>query len=134
MIRANSEERHRHAYSAGPDWPDAEFPTGERCYIIEMHNNPDDEGCSIARARVKPGITTQLHALHGTIERYVILEGEGSVEIGGSEPAVVRALDVVFIPAGASQRIANTGHSDLIFLCVCTPRFRPERYALKEAC
>src|SRR5690554_3938320 len=83
--------------------PEAEFYTDEKCYIIEMLNTPDDETCSIARARVEPGVTTCLHAVRGTVERYVILEGEGEVEIDGVPFAAVRPFDVVYIPAGASQ-------------------------------
>jgi mannose-6-phosphate isomerase-like protein (cupin superfamily) len=112
--------------------PDSEFYTPERCHIVEIHNGGDDEGCSIARARVKPGITTELHAVRQTIERYVILEGEAEVEVGGAGPTWIKALDVVQIPAGASQRIRNTGTGDLIFLCVCTPRFRRENYVSLE--
>ena len=108
--------------------PDTEFSTPERCYIVELYNSDADEGCSIARARVEPGVTTQLHAVKGTIERYVVLEGEGRVEVGGEDPTIVRACDVVQIPAGASQRITNTANTDLVFLAVCTPRFRPEHY------
>jgi len=51
---------------------DAEFFTTEQCYINELSNMGEDEGCSIARARVEAGITTQLHALKGTAERYVM--------------------------------------------------------------
>ncbi|MEA3397575.1 MAG: cupin domain-containing protein, partial [Chloroflexota bacterium] len=36
--------------------------------------------------------------------------------------------DVVLIPPGVSQRISNTGAGDLMFLCICTPPFRPECY------
>lgn len=108
--------------------PGAEFPTPERCHIIEIHNIEGDEACSIARARVPPGTTTQLHRVRGTAERYVILEGSGTVEIGGRSPVAVAALDVVHVPPGASQRITNTGAADLVFLCVCTPRFRPANY------
>lgn len=111
----------------------AEFYTPERCYIIEIHNNEDDVDCSIARARVVPGATTQLHSVHDTTERYVILAGEGAVEIDGKAPVAVTPLDVVRIPAGTSQRITNTGHVDLLFLCVCTPRFRQENYTALEA-
>ncbi len=107
---------------------DTEFSTPERCYIVELYNSEEDEACSIARARVKPGVTTQLHALKGTIERSVILEGEGRVEVDGEDPTIVRTCDVVHIPAGSSQRITNTANTDLIFLTVCTPRFRPEYY------
>ncbi len=112
---------------------ETEFYTEEGCHIIEIHNGAEDESCSIARARVEPGKTTQLHGLRNTIERYIILEGEGAVEIGGGLPAAVRSMDFVFIPPGVSQRITNTGASDLIFLAVCTPRFREESYVFMEA-
>jgi mannose-6-phosphate isomerase-like protein (cupin superfamily) len=108
--------------------PESEFYTDEGCYIVELLNSDGDPGCSLARARVRPGVTTRLHRLTGTIERYVILEGEGRVEVGGGAPTVVRPLDVVIIPPGADQRIANTGAGDLVFLCVCTPRFEAANY------
>jgi len=112
--------------------PESEFCTPEHCHIVEIHNMPEDESCSIARARVEPGVTTQLHALRGTTERYVILSGAGRVEVAGQEPVELRALDVVTIPAGESQRISNDGMEDLVFLCVCTPRFKPESYVNLE--
>ena len=108
--------------------PETEFETPERCRIIEIHNTDGDAGCSIARARVHPGTITQLHRVLGTAERYVILEGAGTVEIDGAPPVAVGPLDVVHIPAGAAQRITNTGAGDLVFLCVCTPRFRQANY------
>ena len=106
----------------------AEFYTDERCYITELHNSDVDEGCSIARARVEPGITTRLHKVKGTIERYVILEGAGEVRVGGAGPVAVQPLDVVNIPADVEQSIRNTGKCDLVFLCICTPRFRQQNY------
>ena len=105
-----------------------EFPTEERCYILELSNSPDDEGLSIARVRVEPGVTTALHTIVDTVERYVISSGAGRVEIEGLEPADVGPNDVVIIPASAAQRITNTGDIDLIFLAICTPRFEQERY------
>lgn len=108
--------------------PSTEFATDERCHIVEIHNTEHDPDCSIARARVVPGETTQLHSVRGTIERYIILEGQGEVEIEGKPRIAVAPLDVVCIPAGASQRITNIGHVDLIFLCVCTPRFEQKNY------
>jgi mannose-6-phosphate isomerase-like protein (cupin superfamily) len=53
--------------------------------------------------------------------------------VEGEVPAAVRPLDVVYIPAGASQRITNTGIADLTFLCVCTPRFKPAVYEDRES-
>ena len=105
-----------------------EFYTDERCYITELHNTDADEDCSIARARVEPGVTTRLHRLKGTIERYVILEGTAEVTVGDAAPVAVGALDAVNIPADAKQSITNTGESDLVFLCICTPRFRQQNY------
>ena len=106
----------------------AEFYTPEKCYIIELSNTPDDPDASIARARVAPGVTTRWHRVVGTVERYVILEGSGRMEVGSLPPQDVGAGDVVLIPPSCRQRITNLGQGDLIFLAVCTPRFRPEVY------
>lgn len=100
----------------------------ERCHITECWNCPDDGDVSIARARVEPGVITRLHRLAGTTERYVIVEGEGRVEIGDLPAETVGPGDVVVIPPGTSQRIANTGRTDLVFLAICTPRFTVQAY------
>lgn len=107
--------------------PTAEFYTDERCHIIELQNDASPD-CSVARARVEPGVTTRRHALRDSIERYVIVAGEGTVQIGDGGPIPVRAFDVVKIPPNVSQRITNTGTDDLVFLCICTPPFRREQY------
>jgi mannose-6-phosphate isomerase-like protein (cupin superfamily) len=108
--------------------PTAEFITPERCRILELSNTADDPDVSIARARVAPGATTRWHRVVGAAERYVILEGTGRVEVGALAPQEVRSGDVVVIPASCRQRIANVGAGDLVFLCICTPRFRVEDY------
>ena len=115
--------------------PDAsgEYMTGERCAILELSNSDDDETLSIARARVAAGVTTAWHRVEGTAERYVILEGEGRVEVAGIEATVVGPGDVVLIPPDAPQRIANTGEVDLVFYALCTPRFRQQNYRHLEA-
>ncbi|TBW49126.1 cupin domain-containing protein [Marinobacter halodurans] len=100
----------------------------EGCFILELSNSDDDPALSIARARVAPGRTTRLHRLARQVERYVILAGEGWVEVGDAVSGPVAAGDVVTIPAGAVQRIRNTGSGDLVFLALCTPRFSPEDY------
>lgn len=104
-----------------------EFTTDERCSITELLNVDASPEASLALARVAPGVTTRLHAVAGTVERYVILSGTGVVEIDGVA-ARVGPGDRVVIPAGIPQRIAATGPEGLAFHCVCTPRFRPENY------
>jgi mannose-6-phosphate isomerase-like protein (cupin superfamily) len=119
-----------------PDWyvPAAarqEFWTRERCYITELLNTPASPEASLAVARVEPDVTTELHRLNGVSERYIVRRGEGVVEIDG----VCQRLgpgDQVVIPAGAAQRITNTGSQDLEFYCLCVPRFIPEAYVSLE--
>jgi mannose-6-phosphate isomerase-like protein (cupin superfamily) len=105
-----------------------EFYTDEGCFIVELSNTAEHPDLSIARARVEPGVTTRWHRLHGTTERYVILEGRGRVEVGDEAPREVGVGEVVVIPAMVRQRITNVGQGDLVFLAICTPRFRPENY------
>lgn len=108
--------------------PAAEFFTPEQCAINELSNVAGDEAVSIARARVAPGVTTRWHRLQGTTERYVILEGSGRVEVGDLPPQAVGPGDTVLIPPMCRQRITNIGSEDLVFLAICTPRFRQAVY------
>ena len=110
---------------------EAEHMTRERCLILESWNDESDASVSVARARVAPGVTTELHSLE-VDERLVIVAGRGRVEVGELEPAAVAPGDVVVIPTGTAQRVTNDGDSDLVFYCVCTPRFRPDAYRALE--
>ena len=114
-----------------PD-PDAEYLTPERCHILEVANDANDPDVSIARARVEPGVTTAWHRLNGIDERYLIVSGEGRVEVGDEPAAAVRPCDVVRIPAGVRQRITNTGDMDLVFYAICSPRYREAAYESLE--
>jgi mannose-6-phosphate isomerase-like protein (cupin superfamily) len=109
-----------------PD-PRAEYYTEERCHIL-VADAANDDDVSLARARVEPGVTTARHSLTGVDERYVLIAGEGLVEVGDGHATMVGPGDVVAIPAGVSQRITNTGTTDLVFLCICTPPFTPDCY------
>ncbi len=108
--------------------PAREYFTAENCHILELSNSADDAPVSIARARVAPGVTTRWHRLHGITERYLILEGRGSVEVGDAAAEIVSPGDVVHIPAICRQRICNVGATDLVFLAICTPRFVEAAY------
>jgi mannose-6-phosphate isomerase-like protein (cupin superfamily) len=105
-----------------------EYYTEERCHINELSNHAGDAGVSIAQARVATGVRTRLHRLRDTTERYVIIEGQGLVEVGNLPPTEVSQGDVVLIPPGCPQRITNTGSGELVFLAICSPRFRQENY------
>ena len=105
--------------------------TGERCYIAELVNDDAWPEFSLARTRVEPGVTTQLHAL-AVHEVYVIESGHGRMAVGDDAAFPVGPGDAVTIPLHVSQSIENTGADDLIFLCICTPRFSQECYTSLE--
>jgi len=108
-----------------------EYYTPERCFIAENYGSNDGK-VSIAVATVKPGVTTVAHHLEGIEEIYIITQGKGVMEVKGMPPAEVTVGDVIIIPDGVSQCIKNVGDCDLVFYCVCTPRFVQERYYSDE--
>ena len=114
-----------HAASVEEVW------TVERCFIRELINHESIPEYSLAESRVEPGVTTQLHSL--TVrEWYVIMQGTGLMEIDGGPEFGVGPGDSFEIPAGVSQRITNTGDSDLLLQCVCLPRFTMDSYESVE--
>lgn len=114
-----------------PEKAKPEIWTEERCYIAELVNEPAWPEFSLARCRVEPGVTTQLHAL-SVHEVYVIRQGAGLMYVGDGEPREVGPGDSVTIPRQVAQRITNTGDTDLVFDCVCSPRFSEDGYTSLE--
>ena len=99
--------------------------TAERCFVGE---NYSEKAISIARARVKLGVTTVPHHLKEVEEIYLITQGKGKVTIAGLKPTEVDVGDVIIIPPETSQSVTNIGETDLVFYCICTPRFTPDCY------
>ena len=108
-----------------------EVYTSERCWITEILNDPLWPESSIARCRVEPGVTTQLHSL-SVHEVYVIVSGTGLMRLGNAASFKVRPGDTVTIPKHESQSIMNTGADDLVFDCICTPKFSQDCYKSLE--
>ncbi len=108
-----------------------QLPTGtltrERCYITELLNSSSHPEVSVARARVRPDVTTELHRL-SVAEWYVVEQGSGLMQVGDNAAFEVRAGAIVAIPPHVAQRIRNTGSDDLLFLCICAPRFTIDCY------
>ncbi|MFT3947198.1 MAG: cupin domain-containing protein [Agriterribacter sp.] len=109
-----------------------EFYTPEKCFIAEVLNTEEYNFFSVAKARVEPGIITELHTLKDTDEAYYILSGKGEMEIDSETVGIAEANDIVFIPRNSTQRIKNIANEDLIFLCICAPRFIPENYFMNK--
>jgi mannose-6-phosphate isomerase-like protein (cupin superfamily) len=108
-----------------------EVYTRERCFITELKNDPAVPEVSLARARVAPGVCTELHSL-SVLEWYVIESGQGMMRVGDQDPCPVGPGDTISIPPNAPQQITNTGRDVLLFLCVCVPRFTPGCYTSRE--
>ena len=104
-----------------------EFYIDEGCFIRELMNVASLPHLSISQARVKVGKTTELHTLTGD-EIYYILKGTGEVTVGENTPQFVEPGTVVYIRAQQAQQIKNSGAEDLLFLCICTPRFEAKDY------
>lgn len=105
--------------------------TAERCYVREILNDPRVPEASLAECRVEPGVTTELHRLQ-VAEWYLIGRGRGLMQVGDEPPFPVGPGDAVAIPAGCAQRITNRGDTDLVFQCLCMPRFTPNCYEALE--
>lgn len=116
----------RYVVRAGESQGD-EVYTRERCFIRERLNDARIPEVSVAECRVAPGVTTELHRL-SVDEWYLVIAGQGLVEVGDAPPAAVGPGDAVVIPRGTPQRIRNTGDADLRFECICLPRFTPDCY------
>jgi hypothetical protein len=73
--------------SSGSAKPQTNIPEryfSERLYASEYINDEVIPDFSLARCRVEPGVTTQLHSL-SVDEWYVIESGEGQMELGSEE-------------------------------------------------
>jgi mannose-6-phosphate isomerase-like protein (cupin superfamily) len=103
------------------------FVSGDRAILRELLNpnrEPLDLRFSLAHAVVLPGKRTRPHRLK-TSEVYYMLAGRGVMHID-AESKTVRVGQAVYIPPGAVQFIENSGRSELRFLCIVDPAWRPE--------
>src|SRR6266480_1779725 len=98
MLEGASKQVVMHVLVRKPDAA-SEFMTPERCRILEVWNDSSDPHLSIARATVAPGVTTQRHRLRGVDERYLIVEGQGVIQLGDLAAEPVIAGNVAVIPA-----------------------------------
>jgi mannose-6-phosphate isomerase-like protein (cupin superfamily) len=104
-----------------------EFTAGDGSLLRELFH-PDKADIairySLAHAIVRPGQTTTLHSLK-TSELYYIMDGEGMMHIN-EESSKVSPGAAIYIPPGSRQYIRNIGKTNLVFLCIVDPAWRPE--------
>ncbi len=100
-------------------WVDA-FTTADGSAIRELHHT---EAQSLAEATLEPGQSTERHYHVAVEEIYLVLDGDGEMELDGERRAVEPG-DAVLIPAGARHQITAGGR--LRFLCCCAPPYSHE--------
>jgi mannose-6-phosphate isomerase-like protein (cupin superfamily) len=76
---------------------------------------------SLAEATLEPGRATQRHYHARSEELYVLLEGEGEMEVDGATRGVGPG-DAILIPPGAWHQITAAA-APLRFLCCCAPPY-----------
>jgi mannose-6-phosphate isomerase-like protein (cupin superfamily) len=77
---------------------------------------------SLAEAWLEPGQATQRHYHAVSEELYVLLDGEGEMEVDGVRGSVGPG-DAILIPSGAWHQIRASGDAPLRFLCCCAPPY-----------
>jgi mannose-6-phosphate isomerase-like protein (cupin superfamily) len=77
---------------------------------------------SLAEATLEPGQATQRHYHARNEELYVLLDGEGEMEVDGATRRV-GAGDAILIPPGAWHQITSAADTPLRFLCCCAPPY-----------
>lgn len=90
--------------------------------ILDRANAPV-ENQSLAEATLSVGAATDRHYHKLSEEFYFLLEGTGTMEIGGQTREVTPG-DAILIPPGAWHQITAT--TPLRFLCCCAPPYAHE--------
>jgi mannose-6-phosphate isomerase-like protein (cupin superfamily) len=103
-----------------------QFTAGDKSILRELLHPakaPLNIRYSLAHATVGPGQKTTPHKLKSA-EVYYITAGSGLMHID-DQSSEVGPDCAVYIPPQATQYIENTGDSDLVFLCIVDPAWRP---------
>jgi mannose-6-phosphate isomerase-like protein (cupin superfamily) len=80
---------------------------------------------SLAEATLAPDQSTRRHYHAKTEEIYVVLDGEGEMEVDG-ERRRIGPGDAILIPPAARHEIRADHAMELRFLCCCAPPYRDE--------
>ena len=87
---------------------------------------------SLAEATVPPGGATIAHYHRTSEELYLVTAGRGRLQVGDEERDLEPG-DCALIPPGETHRLENTGDTDLVVICACSPPYSHEDTVLVES-
>lgn len=93
--------------------------------ILHPKNGDPKDNYSLAHASLAPGEQSLSHRLMTMSEVYFILSGKGRAYIN-EETFDLEVGDTLYICAGDTQWIKNTGDTTLNFLCIVSPPWQKE--------
>ena len=94
------------------------------------HNTLNGINYSLAQFTLEPGKKSLLHKIQSS-EIYYVLEGDAVLRIN-EEPYQLKKDDSVYVPPMSEQYIENTGLTNLRFLCIVEPAWKPEDEIILE--
>ncbi len=100
------------------------YVTKDKSTIRELYH-PDSspvKGYSVAEAEVAEGTETDAHVHRESQEIYYILEGAGTMRLGG-DSFEVKTDDAILIAPGTPHNIKADKGSALRILCICSPAY-----------
>ncbi len=102
----------------------AEYITKDGSVIRELMHPEQHGNCnqSLAEAQIPPGVSTHPHLHRQSEEIYHIVQGSGVMTLG-QEKFSVNPGDSICIPPGSTHCITNSGDSNLVILCCCSPAY-----------
>ena len=104
-----------------------EFLAGDHTRLRELLHParlPLALGYSVAHGVLAPGARSKRHRLASS-EVYYIIAGHGRLTVDGAV-VTVEPGSVVYVPPGGVQSLNNVGSTDIEFLCLVDPAWRPE--------
>ena len=94
------------------------------------HNTLNGIGYSLAHFTLESGKKSTLHKIKSS-EIYYILEGEAKLTID-NEIYQLKKENQIYVTPSSKQYIENAGKSDLRFLCIVEPAWKPEDETILE--
>ncbi len=108
-------------FTTNIDTAENRFRNGLTSYFLLGKRSRDDANLAVTWVKVESG-GQQIPHHHAPEQVYVIIQGEGKMQVG-TEFKLVQAGDLVYIPAHAEHGIVNTGDDVLMYVSAATPPF-----------